>query len=151
MSTIFLWTDHCPRYFLLLTTWSYSVSYWLQNLLVMIILCCCLLLCHTTEKPVVVLFCIAFIPDRNISRCLNMCPPDDLIYLHLKLYIFARFDVFTAALLTKHVFWNVMQCHWLSGFQHFKGTTIFWNVRNCSPDTLLHPIRQILYIRCFSA
>jgi hypothetical protein len=70
----------------------------------------------------VVLYCLHSL-EKN-SKLFEYVPPGDLIYLHLMPYIVARFDVFTAALLTIHIFWNVMLCHWLNGFQHYEGTTI---------------------------
>jgi hypothetical protein len=35
--------------------------------------------------------------------------------------IFTRFEALTAALLKIKVFWDVMQCHWVSSYRRFEG------------------------------
>jgi hypothetical protein len=49
----------------------------------------------------------------------------------------AIFKILTAVALRIHVFWNVMQCEWVSGFQCFKGAYYLHLQWSSNPRTLV--------------
>lgn len=61
------------------------------------------------------------------------------------------FEVLMAVSLRIHVFWNISLGCWGCGSHCFKGTLILWDVRNCSPDILLHPRRLSWRYSCKGA